>query len=108
MKNLALERKRRDLTQQQAARELGIGAKTLGKYESNPLTMPGDFIVKAAKFYNCPVGYLLDIPSFQAGSHSNPVVVHMEEFAPSVNHTGATLSDSWESEARAAVAASKE
>ena len=57
--NLASERKRIGLTQKDAAVELSVSTKTLAKYESDPLTMPGDFIVRAAKFYECSASYLL-------------------------------------------------
>lgn len=59
--NLAAERKRLGLTQAEAAEKLDVSTKTLGKYESNPLLMPGDFIVKAARFFGCSASYLLDL-----------------------------------------------
>lgn len=61
MNNLAAERKRRGLTQEQAARQLSVAVKTLGKYENDPLCMPGDFIVRAVKFYGCAADYLLGV-----------------------------------------------
>lgn len=59
--NLASERKRLGLTQAMAAKELGVSTKTLAKYEANPLKMPGDFIVSAARYYECSAGYLLNL-----------------------------------------------
>lgn len=61
MNNLASERTRRGLTQEQAAKKLNVSPKTLGKYEGDPLVMPGDFIVRASRFYGCGAGYLLGI-----------------------------------------------
>lgn len=61
MKNLALERKRVNLTQKQAAVKLRVAEKTLCKYENSPLSMPGDFIVRASRLYGCDAGYLLDL-----------------------------------------------
>lgn len=61
MRNLASERTRLDLKQAEAAEQLGVSAKTLAKYESNPKCMSGDFIVRACRFYGCNAGYLLDM-----------------------------------------------
>lgn len=57
--NLASERKRLGMTQANAAKELSVSTKTLAKYEANPLAMPGDFIVRAARYYGCSASYLL-------------------------------------------------
>ena len=57
--NLASERKRLQMTQEQAAPKLNVSVKTLAKYEADPLAMPGDFIVRAARFYECSANYLL-------------------------------------------------
>ncbi len=61
MKNLASERARRGLKQAEAATELAVSAKTLAKYESDPESMPGDFIIRACRFYGCNPSYLLDM-----------------------------------------------
>lgn len=61
MNNLAAERRRLGLTQRAAARELKVSEKSLGKYETNPDAMPGDFIVRAARFYHCGADYLLGL-----------------------------------------------
>lgn len=61
--NLASERKRLGQTQAVAAKNLGVSPKTLAKYEANPLAMPGDFIVRAARHYGCSAGYLLGLSS---------------------------------------------
>ncbi len=57
--NLASERKRMNLTQKEAAKTLGVSVKTLGKYEADPLVMPGDFIVRASRLFGCSASYLL-------------------------------------------------
>lgn len=61
--NLASERKRLNLTQAEAADKLGVSTKTLAKYEGDPMAMPGDFIVAAARFYGCSANYLLGMAS---------------------------------------------
>ena len=66
--NLASERKRLGMTQANAAKELRVSTKTLAKYEGNPLLMPGDFIVRAARFYGCSANYLLGISGERLGS----------------------------------------
>lgn len=57
--NLASERKRLNMTQKEAAAKLGVSVRTLGKYEQDPLIMPGDFILRAARYFGCSANYLL-------------------------------------------------
>ena len=61
--NLAAERKRMNLTQKEAAEKLDVSVRTLGKYEADPLIMPGDFIVRASRFFKCSASYLLGMSS---------------------------------------------
>lgn len=61
--NLAAERKRMNLTQKEAAKRLDVSVRTLGKYEADPLIMPGDFIVRASRFFGCSANYLLGMTS---------------------------------------------
>lgn len=61
MKNLASERTRLGITQAEAAASLDVSPKTLAKYEGDPESMPGDFIVRACRFYGCGADYLLDL-----------------------------------------------
>lgn len=61
MNNLASERTRIGLIKEDAARKLCVSPKTLGKYEKNPQSMPGDFIVRACRLYGCSAGYLLGL-----------------------------------------------
>ncbi len=61
MKNLASERARLGLKQADAASKLAVSTKTLAKYENEPSSMPGDFIIRACRFYSCNAGYLLDM-----------------------------------------------
>lgn len=61
--NLAAERKRMSLTQKEAAAKLNVSVRTLGKYEADPLIMPGDFIVRASRFFGCSASYLLGMTS---------------------------------------------
>ena len=66
MKNLASERTRLGLKQADAASKLAVSPKTLAKYESEPESMPGDFIIRACRFYSCNAGYLLDMSDERA------------------------------------------
>lgn len=66
--NLESERRRLGLTQVQAADKLDVSVKTLGKYENDPLKMPGDFIVRAARFYSCTASYLLEMTQERTGA----------------------------------------
>jgi predicted transcriptional regulator len=66
--NLASERIRLGLSQTQAANELDIGLSCMSKYENNPMAMPGDFIVRAARFYQCSADYLLGISNERCGA----------------------------------------
>ncbi|MDY4522480.1 MAG: helix-turn-helix transcriptional regulator [Atopobium sp.] len=61
MKNLASERTRLGLKQSEAASKLAVSPKTLAKYENEPTSMPGDFIIRACRFYLCNASYLLDM-----------------------------------------------
>lgn len=61
--NLASERKRMNLTQKEAAEKLDVSVRTLGKYEADPLIMPGDFIVRASHLFGCSASYLLGMTS---------------------------------------------
>ena len=57
--NLASERVRAGLTQEQLCSELGCSLKTLGKWEKDATTMPGTAIKHASAFFGCSVDYLL-------------------------------------------------
>lgn len=59
-RNLASERVRIGLTQEEFAKEIGIAASTLNRYEKNG-QMPPDFIKKAAGYFGCTTDYLLDL-----------------------------------------------
>ncbi len=66
MNNLASERTRLGLNQAEAATQLAVSQKTLAKYEGKPESMPGDFIIRACRFYSCNAGYLLDMSDERA------------------------------------------
>lgn len=57
--NLASERVRVGMTQQQLSDELGCSLKTLGKWEKDASSMPGTAIKHAASFFGCSIDYLL-------------------------------------------------
>lgn len=58
-RNLASERVRIGLTQEQMAKELGIAASTLVRYEQGGVVPPSILSAAADKF-GCTVDYLLD------------------------------------------------
>lgn len=58
--NLAAERTRIGMTQEQLAKELGAAQKTVCKWEKDASTMPGEAILKCASMFGCSVNYLLD------------------------------------------------
>ena len=58
--NLASERVRLGMTQEQLSGELFCTVKTLGKWEKDMSTMPGEKIKQAANFFGCSLDYLLD------------------------------------------------
>lgn len=58
--NLASERVRLGMNQEQMSRELDCTVKTLGKWEKDPTTMPGEKMMQAARFFGCSLDYLLD------------------------------------------------
>lgn len=58
--NLAAERVRLGMTQEQLAAELSCTVKTLGKWEKDATTMPGEAMMKAAGLFGCSLDYLLD------------------------------------------------
>lgn len=58
--NLASERVRLGMTQEQLSKELNCSVKTLCKWEKDARTIPGEVMVRAAKFFGCSVDYLLD------------------------------------------------
>ena len=67
-RNLASERVRIGLNQTECARELGVTLNTICKYESNPDSMPGDFVKRAAEFFDCSTDYLLDMTEERKGT----------------------------------------
>ena len=58
--NLASERVRLGMTQEQLSKELSCSVKTLGKWEKDISTMPGETMVRAAGIFGCSLDYLLD------------------------------------------------
>lgn len=58
--NLASERVRLGMTQEQLSKELNCSVKTLGKWEKDLTTIPGETIKNAAQLFGCSIDYLLD------------------------------------------------
>ena len=59
-KNLASERTRLDMNQEQLAEKLGTDLKTIHEYETYKKPMPAEFALDAAAFFGCSLDYLLD------------------------------------------------
>lgn len=68
--NLASERVRVGMTQTECAEKLGTTLRLIGKYESNPGTMPAEFVKRAAEFFGCTSDYLLDMTDERTASVS--------------------------------------
>lgn len=60
-RNLASERIRIGLNQQNCADALEVSLKQLVKYEADSGNMPADFVKRAADFFGCSADYLLDM-----------------------------------------------
>ena len=58
--NLASERVRLGMTQEQLGERLSCTVKTLGKWEKDMSTMPGEKMMQAANIFGCSLDYLLD------------------------------------------------
>jgi transcriptional regulator with XRE-family HTH domain len=58
--NLASERVRLGMTQDQLSKELDCSVKTLGKWEKDTATIPGETLKRAANLFGCSLDYLLD------------------------------------------------
>ena len=57
---LAAERVRLGMTQEQLSKRLSCTVKTLGKWEKDASTMPGEKMMQAANLFGCSLDYLLD------------------------------------------------
>ena len=58
--NLASERVRLGMTQEQLSIELDCSVKTLGKWEKDATKIPGEALKKACGLFGCSLDYLLD------------------------------------------------
>ena len=67
-RNLASERVRIGLTQQEMADILGCNIRTLWRYETGAAAPPIDLIAKAADHFGCTVDYLLDRTEERVGT----------------------------------------
>lgn len=59
-KNLASERVRIGMSQEELANELGLSTGTIHEYETFKRPMSLDFVANAADFFGCSIDYLLD------------------------------------------------
>ena len=58
--NLASERTRLGMSQTDLAERFGTTLKTISKYEKSAMSMPPEFVVKAADYFGCSTDYLYD------------------------------------------------
>ncbi len=58
--NLAAERVRLKMTQEELAKKLGVTRNTISRWEGDISSMPGESIMKAASIFGCSIDYLLD------------------------------------------------
>lgn len=73
-RNITFLRKERNLSQKQAAAELGISQALLSHYEKGVRECGLDFVVKAADYYNVSCDYLLGRTADRAYDLSEPVI----------------------------------
>jgi transcriptional regulator with XRE-family HTH domain len=59
--NLASERVRLGMTQEQLADKLNCSAKTIWKWEKDISTMPVEKLTAASKLFGCSIDYLTDM-----------------------------------------------
>lgn len=59
-KNLASERVRLDMNQEQLASALGTTVKSISFYENGERMLPSDLAGKAADLFGCSIDYLYD------------------------------------------------
>ena len=59
-KNLASERVRIGLSQEELAKKLGVSVSTVHEYEALKRPMATKFVSAAADFFGCSIDYLLD------------------------------------------------
>lgn len=57
--NLESERRRLGLTQEELAMKVGKGRATIIRWESDPYSITGTYLVKLAQLFQCSIDYLL-------------------------------------------------
>jgi len=67
-KNLASERVRLGMNQRECANALNVTFGAICKYESNPDSMPAEFVKRAAEYFGCSSDYLLDMTDERKGT----------------------------------------
>lgn len=63
--NIEAERARKQLTMVDAAKELGICAKTYSNYVNGCVPIPSDVLIRMARLFQCSADYLLGIDEMQ-------------------------------------------
>ncbi|MFI3237024.1 MAG: helix-turn-helix transcriptional regulator [Lachnospiraceae bacterium] len=72
-------RKRRGLTQEMIADELGLAQQTISRIESNPHTMQMDILIQAADYFNVSADYILGRTEQKYNEYSLARVAHYME-----------------------------
>lgn len=78
LKNL---RKQRGITQEQLAKELGIGTSTVGMYESNIRKPSYKVLKKISNYFNVSVDYLVNEAELKNAFNLDFYIEHMQELS---------------------------
>lgn len=63
MNTIASERARLGMSQDDLAQEVGKGRGTIVRWEANPTSISGGYLIKLASLFNCSIDYLLGLTS---------------------------------------------
>ena len=95
-KKLATARKKRGISQTQAAAALGVSQALLSHYEKGIRECGLDFVVKVSQYYGVSCDYLLGLTSESADSDSNKEIVRVLSTVLSVlSKTGGAQSEKY-------------
>ncbi len=61
LNNLESERRRLGLTQEELGAKIGKGRTTIIKWEADPCSITGTYLVELAKLFHCSIDYLLGL-----------------------------------------------
>lgn len=79
LKNL---RKQRNITQEQLAKELGIGTSTIGMYESNIRKPSYKILKKISKYFDVSIDYLVNETEIENSINLDFYIEHIQDLSP--------------------------